>query len=95
VYRRHVPAVRYHLMISGRVQGVFFRDTLRRQADERGVAGWVRNLPDGQVEAVLEGSESDVAALVEWAHHGPPHARVTTVTATAEPPDGLTSFVIR
>jgi acylphosphatase len=82
-------------MISGRVQGVFFRDTLRRQADERGVAGWVRNLPDGQVEAVLEGAPADVQSLIEWAHHGPPHAKVDYVTATAEPPGGLTAFVIR
>jgi acylphosphatase len=82
-------------MISGRVQGVFFRDTLRRHADDHGVAGWVRNLPDGQVEAVLEGPEADVQSLIEWAHRGPPHARVDTLTATAESPAGLTSFDIR
>lgn len=95
MYRQHVPAVRYHLMISGRVQGVFFRDTLRRQARERGVAGWVRNLPDGQVEAVLEGQEPSVQALIAWAHQGPRHAKVDFVTATPEPPEGLTGFVIR
>ena len=87
--------VRYRLLISGRVQGVFFRDTLRRLAEERGVAGWVRNLPDGRVEAALEGPESDVGDLVEWARHGPRRAVVDGVAVRAEPPDGLTSFVVQ
>ena len=95
MYGRPVPVVRYRLLISGRVQGVFFRDTLRRLAEERGVAGWVRNLPDGRVEAALEGPESDVGPLVEWAGHGPRRAVVDDVTVQAEPPGGLTSFVVQ
>jgi len=87
--------VRYRLLISGRVQGVFFRDTLRRLAEERGVAGWVRNLPDGRVEAALEGPESDVGHLIEWARRGPRRAVVDDVAVQAEPPDGLTSFVVQ
>jgi acylphosphatase len=90
-----VPAVRYHLLISGRVQGVFFRDSLRRFAEDRRVAGWVRNLPDGRVEAVLEGSADDAGNVVEWAHHGPRHAVVDQVTVQAGPPEGLTGFVVR
>jgi acylphosphatase len=87
--------LRSRLLISGRVQGVFFRDSLRRLAEEHGVAGWVRNLPDGQVEAVLEGSQADVGNLVDWARHGPRRAVVEQVTVQAEPPEGLTGFVVR
>ena len=58
--------VRYRVLISGRVQGVFFRDTCRRLAEQYGVAGWVRNLPDGRVEAVFEGPANDVCRLVDW-----------------------------
>ena len=95
MYGRLVPVVRYRLLISGRVQGVFFRDTLRRLAEERGVAGWVRNLPDGRVEAALEGPQSDVAHLVEWARHGPRRAVVDDVAVQIEPPGGLTGFVVQ
>ena len=87
--------VRYRLLISGRVQGVFFRDTCRRVAEEHGVAGWVRNLPDGRVEAVFEGTEEDVAFLVEWARHGPRHAMVQQVAVQAEPPEGLAGFAVK
>ena len=87
--------VRYRLLISGRVQGVFFRDTCRQLADERGVAGWVRNLPDGRVEAVFEGPAEDVRRLVDWAHRGPRLAMVHAVAIEAERPEGLDAFLIK
>jgi acylphosphatase len=88
------PVVRYRVLVSGRVQGVFFRDTCRRLAQEHGVAGWVRNLPDGRVEAVFEGPAEDVDRLVAWAHHGPRHAVVDHVAVQTEPPEGLDTFRI-
>ena len=87
--------VRYRVLISGRVQGVFFRDTCRRLAVEHGVAGWVRNLPDGRVEAVFEGLADDVRRLVDWAHRGPRLAVVDEVTVELEPPEGLGAFLVR
>jgi len=86
--------VRYRVLVSGRVQGVFFRDTCRRMAVENGVGGWVRNLPDGRVEAVFEGKPDDVQRLVDWARHGPRHAAVTDVWVRAEQPEGLDTFDI-
>ena len=86
--------VRLRVLISGRVQGVFFRDTCRRMAREHGVAGWVRNLPDGQVEAVFEGRPQDVDRLVAWARRGPSRAVVVDVTVRAEEPEGLSTFLI-
>jgi len=67
------------LRISGRVQGIGFRDALRGEALRLGVTGWVRNLADGRVESVVQGKPDDVAALVEWARRGPPAARVARV----------------
>jgi acylphosphatase len=90
-----VGVVRYRLQISGRVQGVFFRDTCRKVAERHGVSGWVRNLPDGTVEAVFEGSAEDVDDLVEWSRHGPPTAVVNDVRVQAEPPEGISGFQIR
>jgi acylphosphatase len=87
--------VRYRVLISGRVQGVFFRDTCRRMAREHGVSGWVRNLPDGQVEAVFEGRAEDVGRLVNWVRRGPSGAVVSGVAVQAEAPEGLSTFVIR
>jgi len=87
--------VRYRVLISGRVQGVFFRDTCQRLAEQHGVAGWVRNLPDGRVEAVFEGPPEDVRRLVDWAHTGPRLAAVDTVAVQPEPPEGLSAFHIR
>ena len=87
--------VRYRVLISGRVQGVFFRDSCRRLAVQHGVGGWVRNLPDGRVEAVFEGPADDVRCLVDWAHAGPRLAVVTDVAVRPEPPEGLAAFHIR
>jgi len=86
--------IRLHVVVSGRVQGVWFRDSMRRQAEGLGLAGWVRNLPDGNVEAVFEGAADAVERLSEWCHHGPPGARVTSVVPRNEPPEGLTGFRI-
>ena len=68
-----------HLLIRGRVQGVGFRDAMRWEAERLGVTGWVRNRRDGTVEAVVAGSAESVAAVVQWAHRGPPAAKVTEV----------------
>jgi acylphosphatase len=87
--------VRYRVLISGLVQGVYFRDTCRRMAERHGVRGWVRNLPDGRVEAVFEGSDEDVDSLLAWSHHGPAAAEVKDVRVQAEPPEGISGFQIR
>jgi acylphosphatase len=86
---------RRHLVVHGQVQGVFFRDTCRRQAEARGVAGWIANRPDGAVEAVFEGKPEDVDALVEFCRHGPRGAEVRSVDETSEQPEGLSGFRIR
>lgn len=67
------------LVIHGHVQGVYFRDSMRREAQRLGVAGWVRNRSDGTVEAVVHGKSADVDVIVRWAHHGPERARVERV----------------
>lgn len=85
---------RKRVVVTGEVQGVFFRDTCRRTAERHGVAGWVRNLPGGGVEAVFEGPEERVAALVDWTRQGPPTARVHDVTVHEEEPQGLHGFEI-
>jgi acylphosphatase len=87
--------IRKRVVVAGDVQGVFFRDTCRRMALERGLTGWVRNLPDGSVEAVFEGAPEGVAAAVSWAHRGPARATVTGVADFDEPPEGLRGFDIR
>lgn len=86
--------IRRHVWLSGRVQGVWFRDSMRRQATSLGLAGWVRNLPDGRVEAAFEGEKQAVEKLSQWCHEGPPGARVTDVVASDEPPEGLPEFQI-
>jgi acylphosphatase len=88
-------AARRRVVVHGRVQGVFFRDTCRRQADARGVAGWITNRPDGAVEAVFEGAAADVAALVEFCRHGPRGAEVRSVDESSEEPEGLSGFRVR
>ena len=87
--------VRYRVLISGHVQGVFYRCTCRRMAERLGVSGWVRNLPDGNVEAVFEGADGEVGRLMEWSRHGPPHAVVEDVLVQSEPPEGISGFQIR
>ena len=87
--------VRKRLMISGRVQGVFFRETCRRVALQHGVAGSARNLPDGRVEVVLEGEADDVAAMESWCGEGPEWADVDSIEATDEPAQGVTGFSTR
>jgi acylphosphatase len=77
--------VRAHLLVSGRVQGVYFRQNTKNQAQIRGVKGWVKNLDDGRVEAVFEGDESAVKALVEFCHQGPVGAVVTAVSVDWQP----------
>jgi len=80
---------------SGEVQGVFFRDATRQEASARGVAGWVRNCGDGTVEAVFEGPEDAVSALVEHCRAGPGSASVERLEVEAEAPEGLTGFDVR
>ena len=86
---------RAHVVVHGDVQGVFFRDTVSGAASEQGVAGWVRNNPDGTVEAVFEGSEEAVDALVELCRKGPRAARVGEVDVSSEEPEGLDGFEVR
>jgi acylphosphatase len=87
--------VRRRVRAHGRVQGVFFRDSLRRAAQAAGVAGWAVNRPDGTVEAVLEGEEVAVERLVELCRAGPGHAEVTRLDVAGEEPEGLRGFEIR
>ena len=79
---------RLRVLVSGTVQGVWFRESARKEAERVGVAGWVRNLPDGRVEAAFEGPAPAVQAIVEWCHHGPPNAAVERVEAVPEEPKG-------
>ncbi|MEW6026311.1 MAG: acylphosphatase [Planctomycetota bacterium] len=74
-----MKAVRAHLLISGVVQGVFFRHYAFETAHKLGLTGWVRNLASGQVEAVIEGPKNNVDEMIKWCHHGPDSARVTNV----------------
>jgi acylphosphatase len=87
--------MRRRVVVHGRVQGVFFRDTTRRLALEQGVRGWVRNTWEGTVEAVLEGPPAAVERLVDFAHRGPSGARVERVEVFDEDEEGLTGFSIR
>lgn len=83
------------VVVHGDVQGVFFRDTCRREAQAAGVSGWVRNLPTGDVEAVFEGEAPAVERLVGWSRQGPPGARVTDVEVHSEEPTGQSGFTVR
>lgn len=87
-------AKRVHLWISGRVQGVYFRQTARQTAARLGVGGWARNLADGRVEAAAEGPAVAVEAFVAWCRRGPDGARVDAVDVTSEDPAGETEFVV-
>ncbi|OGS80157.1 MAG: acylphosphatase [Gallionellales bacterium GWA2_55_18] len=81
-----VPRKTLRLVIHGRVQGVYFRDSMRREAQRLGIAGWVRNRSDGTVEAAVQGESADVDAIVRWAHRGPEYAHVERVEI--EPDEG-------
>jgi acylphosphatase len=83
---------RRHVLIYGFVQGVGFRFAVERAANSRGVSGWVRNRPDGGVEAVFEGEPEDVEALVEFCRHGPRGAVVERTEVEEESPEGLGGF---
>lgn len=87
--------IRIRVVVSGTVQGVFFRDTCRRRAVETQVSGWVRNLADGRVEAVFEGAPAAVQEMIEWANVGPERASVTHVDVHEERLEGIEGFDIR
>ena len=84
--------IRRHVVVQGQVQGVYFRDSVRRLARELGVSGWIRNRPDGAVEAALEGAPDAVERIIEWSHQGPLGARVDQVEVYEEQPSGETGF---
>lgn len=86
--------IRRRVVVHGEVQGVFFRDTCRREAVSRGVAGWVRNRGDGTVEAEFEGAPDAVEAMVTWARTGPTQAAVARVDTTDAEPTGQGGFSV-
>jgi acylphosphatase len=88
-------AVARRAVVHGRVQGVFFRDTVRRAAEQRGVAGWASNQPDGTVEVWLEGDRDAVESMLRVLHDGPPRAEVERVDVAEVEPAGLGGFEIR
>ena len=83
-----------HLQIEGKVQGVFYRATAKKMADQLGLNGWVRNTPGGSVEATVNGTEEAVAAFIDWCKKGPPKAIVENVVVTPKPDDGLRGFEV-
>ena len=87
--------MRKRVVAHGNVQGVFFRDTARRKARDAGVSGWVRNCPDGSVEAVFEGDQEGVRRMVEFMRDGPRGAGVERVDEVDEEPEGLSGFEVR
>lgn len=91
-YDRSVKRVR--ILVTGRVQGVFFRATCAREARSLGLAGYVRNRPDGRVEAAFEGADTDVDRMAEWCRIGPELARVDAVEITPEAPAGERGFAV-
>jgi acylphosphatase len=86
---------RKRVIVSGRVQGVFFRDSTRRRAESAGVAGWVRNTADGTVEAIFEGEDSAVEEMIAFCRSGPGRAEVSAVDVEDEQPEGLSGFEVR
>lgn len=84
--------IRRRLLVSGRVQGVFYRDSCRREVEEKGIAGSARNLPDGRVEVILEGDEDAVERMTEWCRQGSQAARVDSVVVEDQEPQGESSF---
>ena len=91
---RRADRVRAHVWISGRVQGVYFRAYAEDEAAYRKIAGWIRNGPDGRVEAVFEGSAAAVDAMIQWSRRGSPASRVTGVEVTWEPAQDDREFQI-
>jgi acylphosphatase len=87
--------IRRRVTVHGRVQGVFFRDTTRRRAASCGVAGWVRNRPDGALEAVFEGDGEAVEQMVAFCREGPRGASVERLEVSGEEPEGLSAFEVR
>ncbi|WP_449240547.1 acylphosphatase [Desulfoscipio gibsoniae] len=82
-----------HVFISGRVQGVYYRDYTRREAEKLGIKGWVRNLPDGRVEAVFEGPEDAVENMVAWCYQGSPRSEVIKVEVAKSNPQLKENFI--
>jgi len=87
--------IRVHVFVSGRVQGVGYRYSTMDEAQRLGVNGWVRNLPDGRVEAVFEGSKTVVEEIIRWCHKGPTAAVVKDVAVEDEELEGLRGFETR
>jgi len=87
--------IRRRVVVHGRVQGVFFRDSVRRLAQQHAVSGWVANRPDGAVEAVFEGEPDDVERLAAFCRTGPRGAQVDSVDVTEENPEGVAGFTVR
>ena len=87
--------IAYHAWVSGRVQGVFFRDSTRRRALELGLTGWVRNLTDGRVECIFSGAGGEVEAMCLWLREGPSAARVDDVQLREIPPESWQGFEVR
>ncbi|MGV3657105.1 MAG: acylphosphatase [Chitinophagaceae bacterium] len=83
-----------HLMIRGKVQGVFYRATARQKAEELGLSGWVKNTADESVEATISGTPEAVDAFIAWCWQGPPRAQVAHVQVTPKPDTGLTGFEV-
>jgi len=87
---------RAHVYVSGQVQGVFFRDSTQEKAEQLGLTGWVKNLPDGRVEALFEGPSESVRGMIRWCKQGPPPATVEDVDTEFEAPQGdLKGFEVR
>jgi acylphosphatase len=87
--------VRRRVLAHGRVQGVFFRDSVRREASRHGVSGWAKNCADGSVESVFEGEPDAVEAMVDYVRREPGHSRVERVDVREEEPEGLSGFRTR
>jgi acylphosphatase len=90
-----VAVIRRRAVVAGDVQGVFFRDTTRREAESRGVAGWVTNRSDGSVEAVFEGEADAVEAMIGFCREGSSRAKVDSVEVSVQEPEGLHGFEVR
>lgn len=86
---------RAHVHVSGRVQGVFFRDAAHQEARRLGLGGWISNLPDGRVEAVFEGDPGGVGEMLRWCERGPEQASVQDVEVSYEEPQGAPGFEVR